>query len=202
MTSIGVYILKLFVDSDDNELCRLYKEKADEVNKYYWNKSIRNLDKYYDAGFDLYCPEGATVSYGNTLKINHKVKCSMAFVLDESADWGKETLIKLNNVSYYTYPRSSTGSKSPLRLANSVGIIDAGYRGHLISVFDHVKPNESEFVVEKYQRLMQICSPNMTYPLIVQIVSTEAELSGPTARGSGGFGSTGGTKCSTPATLQ
>ena len=191
MSRIGVYILKVFVDSDDAELKRLYNEKATEINKYYWNKSIKELDKYYDAGFDLYCPEGGSVSYGDSIKINHKVKCSMKFVLDESADWGKKTLVNLNNVSYYTYPRSSTGSKTPLRLANSVGIIDAGYRGHLISVFDHVKPKEDKFVIEKYQRLMQICSPNMTYPLIVELVETEEELSGPTIRGSGGFGSKG-----------
>jgi dUTP pyrophosphatase len=191
MSRIGVYILKVFVDSDDAELKRLYNEKATEINKYYWNKSIKELDKYYDAGFDLYCPEGGSVSYGDSIKINHKVKCSMKFVLDESADWGKKTLVNLNNVSYYTYPRSSTGSKTPLRLANSVGIIDAGYRGHLISVFDHVKPKEGEFVIEKYQRLMQICSHNMTYPLIVELVETEEELSGPTIRGSGGFGSKG-----------
>jgi dUTPase len=191
MSRIGVYILKVFVDSDDEELKRLYEEKADEINKYYWNKSIKELDKYYDAGFDLYCPESGSVCYGDSIKINHRVKCSMKFVLDESADFGKKTLIDLNNVSYYTYPRSSTGSKTPLRLANSVGIIDAGYRGHLISVFDHIKPNEGSFHIEKYQRLMQVCSPNMTYPLIVELVNSEEELSGPTARGSGGFGSKG-----------
>ena len=39
-------------------------------------------------------------------------------------------------VSYYLYPRSSVSTKTPLRLANSVGIIDSGYRGNIKAVFD------------------------------------------------------------------
>ena len=34
------------------------------------------------------------------------------------------------NIGYYLYPRSSI-SKTPLILANSVGIIDSGYRGNI-----------------------------------------------------------------------
>ena len=39
---------------------------------------------------------------------------------------------------YYLYPRSSTGSKTPLRLSNSIGVIDSGYRGNLIACFDNI----------------------------------------------------------------
>ena len=91
-------------------------------------------------------------------------------------------------VGYYLYPRSSTGTKTPLRLANSVGIIDSGYRGHIIAVFDNWK--EENYCIEPYQRMAQLCPPNLTYPMYVKIVESEEEL-GFTSRGTGGFGSTG-----------
>jgi dUTP pyrophosphatase len=92
------------------------------------------------------------------------------------------------SVGYYLYPRSSTGTKTPLRLANSVGIIDSGYRGNIISVFDNWK--NSTYVVEKYNRLVQICPPDLSYPMSVTMVENDDTL-GRTERGEGGFGSTG-----------
>jgi dUTP pyrophosphatase len=89
-------------------------------------------------------------------------------------------------VGYFLYPRSSTGTKTPLRLANSIGIIDSGYRGNYIAAFDNVRIES--FQIEQAQRLVQICSPNLTYPLRVELVE---ELDMDTVRGEGGFGSTG-----------
>ena len=82
-------------------------------------------------------------------------------------------------------PRSSTGSKTPLRLANSVGVIDAGYRGNIMGVFDCW----DDFQVDQYSRVAQLMSRS-DLPLQVKLVESEAEL-GDTSRGSGGFGSTG-----------
>jgi dUTP pyrophosphatase len=88
-------------------------------------------------------------------------------------------------VGYFLYPRSSTGTKTPLRLANSIGLIDAGYRGNYIAAFDNIRA--PDFKVERGQQLVQICPPNVTYPLRVELVSELDE----TVRGAGGFGSTG-----------
>ena len=88
-------------------------------------------------------------------------------------------------VGYFLYPRSSTGTKTPLRLANSIGIIDAGYRGNYIAAFDNIRTES--FKVERLQRLVQICPPNLTYPLRVELVEDLEQ----TIRGTGGFGSTG-----------
>ena len=96
------------------------------------------------------------------------------------------TFITEAPVGYFLYPRSSTGTKTPLRLANSVGVIDAGYRGNYIAAFDNIRA--AWFKVEKGQKLVQICAPNITYPLRVEIVK---ELDLITVRGAGGFGSTG-----------
>ena len=85
------------------------------------------------------------------------------------------------------YPRSSI-SKSPLRLANNVGIIDAGYRGHLIGMFDLPSGNTEH--IKKFDRYLQICAPGLV-PIIVEVVNQKEDLGEETERGDGGFGSTG-----------
>jgi dUTP pyrophosphatase len=100
---------------------------------------------------------------------------------------------------FYLYPRSSI-SKTRMRLANSVGIIDAGYRGDLIAAVDTIGLfgstdiwhiwKETLSPVKKYDRYFQVCAPDLS-PFLVHIVDTEEELSPPTTRGHGGFGSTG-----------
>jgi dUTPase len=100
---------------------------------------------------------------------------------------------------FYLYPRSSI-SKTRMRLANSVGIIDAGYRGDLIAAVDTIGLfgstdiwhtwKETLSPIKKYDRYFQVCAPDLS-PFLVHIVPTEAGLGTPTARGTGGFGSTG-----------
>ena len=45
-------------------------------------------------------------------------------------------------------------------MANNVGIIDSGYRGHLLAKLDCIQEKE-EAVIEKHSRLFQVCSPNL-----------------------------------------
>jgi dUTP pyrophosphatase len=81
-------------------------------------------------------------------------------------------------------PRSSTGFKTPLRLANSVGIIDSDYRGELGLIFTNT--NKESFQIKKGDRLAQgFLSP------IINIEIQEAQELSQTDRGSGGIGSTG-----------
>lgn len=197
------YLLKLFVDTD-LALASLYKQAAEKHNKgveaYLHEKQDQGQGQdqgqdqgqgqgqcqspvYVDAGFDLFCPEEIIMAGRQTWKVNHQVKTAMEFI--KGGEGEGEGL----PVGYYLYPRSSTGTKTPLRLANSVGIIDAGYRGHLIAVFDNWQ--DRNYVIELQQRLVQICPPNLTYPIYVKLVATEAELGLLTERGAGGFGSTG-----------
>jgi dUTP pyrophosphatase len=82
-------------------------------------------------------------------------------------------------------PRSSI-TKTPLRMANSRGIIDAGYRGELLIKCDA----HADFLLEKDKSYFQILSPDLA-PFRVQAVQSLEEL-GSSIRGAGGFGSTGG----------
>ena len=70
-------------------------------------------------------------------------------------------------------------------MTNSVGIIDSGYRGNLMSIFDA----SDDVNLKKGNRLTQICSPLLD-PFCVVVVDSMDEL-GQTQRGEGGFGSTG-----------
>jgi dUTP pyrophosphatase len=136
--------------------------------------TVYNNHQHYnpgDSGLDLFCPETITINPGETVKINLQIKCEAL-----SDD-------RQRNVSYYLYPRSSI-IKTPLRLSNSVGIIDAGYRGDIIAYVDNIK-NKS-YTISQGDRLFQICAGNLE-PIEFQLVN---DLSN-TQRGTSGFGSTG-----------
>lgn len=160
-------------------LHKLYKDAVDAHNT-----SI-DTSLYYDAGFNLICPADVEVQGLSTAKIDLGVRGAMDFVTKEFDVKANAEIKYTMPVGYFLYPRSSTGTKTPLRLANSVGIIDAGYRGNYIAAFDNIRP--VDFKVDKEQRLVQICPPNMTYSLRVELVDELDE----TERGVGGFGSTG-----------
>ena len=91
--------------------------------------------------------------------------------------------IQERSLSYMVLPRSSI-IKTPLRMSNSIGIMDAGYRGNFMVPIDNL--SDEEFVIEKHTRLFQVISSNLNN-IDVKIVN---KLSA-SQRGSGGFGSTG-----------
>lgn len=173
---------KLFIQSTNPELLNQYTSNLNESNSYDG-----------DSGIDLYTPEEVVFYPGETKMVDLQIRCQM---IDKSTN---------KDVSYYLYPRSSI-AKTPLRLANSVGIIDAGYRGNIIAALTYVpsleilkmvskgtfeKNLESKnvkFVLSAGTRVVQICSGDLSpikYEVKKEITQTE--------RGEGGFGSTGGT---------
>lgn len=171
--------LKLYID-DTNYLRQKYIDAALNHN----NKILNPNNLYLDAGFDLFNPKRRIFNMNQMNSVNkfdHNIVCSAQMITDSN---------KTYNTGYYMHPRSSI-SKTKLRLANATGIIDSGYRGHLIGMFDlnNLSENE-EYVVEEYDRLLQICAPGLV-PIVVEIVDTIEELGSETERGSGGFGSSG-----------
>jgi dUTPase len=179
MPSSTYYELKMYVPPTDPELVQLYVKAADKQNSLVDNCQVAESCKHYDAGFDLFTPQEGPYLY-NCVQVNHLVRCAMRFYSPECPEG--------RNVGYYLYCRSSTATKTTLRLANSVGIIDAGYRGDIIAVFDDLGVGMG--LIKQYQRLVQLCPPNLTYPFRVTLVDTLEDL-GETARGNNGFGSTG-----------
>ena len=167
-------ILYLSIADNDNELTDKYK---DHIN----NHNNININTYYpNAGFDVFFPNEVTISNsGKSQFVKMNIVCEMRIYNETKNDWVP--------VSYYSYPRSSI-AKTPLMLANSVGIIDSGYRGQLIGAFRNIDTNAEPYTVEKYNRLLQICAPDLR-PIYVVLVSSNFFEN--TQRGIGGFGSTG-----------
>lgn len=148
-------VLRLYVDP---ELLDFYQNKMKEHND-----SISG--SHPNSGFDLASP--VSVQASETFKLDFKVRGAM---YDNNMPIG-----------YYLYARSSI-AKTGLRLANSVGIIDSGYRGNIMAYFDVIKND----TIEVHQRLVQICAPDLG-PFKVELVDSLDD----TERGEGGFGSTG-----------
>ena len=123
-----------------------------------------------DSGLDLFCPETIIVKPGETKCIDLMIQCEG---ISEELQ---------QNVSFYLYPRSSI-FKTGVRMANSVGIIDAGYRGNIKVALDN--HTSEDYSIKSGDRLFQICGPQLEC-ITALIVNELSE----TDRGSGGFGST------------
>ncbi len=158
----------LRISTQDHNMHMYY---TDAIQKH--NTKLLGGASFVDAGFDVFSPNEYYIQSDKVFKIDFDVKCHAQMILDS----GKQF-----NTGFYMYPRSSL-SKTPLRLANSVGIIDAGYRGNLIGAFDGIGSGR----VDPGDRLVQICAPGLV-PIVVELVD---EIDANTERGTGGFGSTG-----------
>ena len=181
------YTFYIYIDSQSKELKDLYINAAHKHNLGVENylEALANfepcMEKYcFNAGFDLFCPEDTESIGAQKVVLDHKIKCCMR-VVGENEQF----------VSYYLYSRSSLPLRTPLRLANNVGIIDSGYRGNIKGVFDNIAGYDfMDYTIEFGTRLLQICPPNLEYPMKIKIVDDILYL-GETERGEGGFGSTG-----------
>lgn len=119
-----------------------------------------------NSGFDLYLPEMTVFPAGKVRYVDFGVQ-----------------MMATSESGYFFIPRSSI-SKTPLRLANSVGLIDPTYRGNLMAALENT--SSGDITIHAGTRLMQVCLPSLT-PFRVDWANHLPA----TARGAGGFGSTG-----------
>ena len=176
------YELLIFITNpEDTEIISKYKKKIESNN-------------FQDSGFDIFMPNDGAYYLSDTKNTMTTIDGARFLGLGLKCCMLKKDV----PCGFYLYPRSSI-SKTKMRLANSVGIIDAGYRGELIAAVDTIGVYGSNDIhhiwketlgwIRKYDRYFQICAPDLL-PFNVRIVDNEDEL-GATERGSGGFGSTG-----------
>lgn len=118
------------------------------------------------AGLDLYCPFHIKVPADS----QKKIPLGIAVEIPK----GHMGLL---------VPRSSM-SKTPLRCANSVGIIDADYRGELSIAYENISC--SDYTIFRGDRIAQL----IIIPIAIVDVE-EAQTLSETERGDGGYGSTG-----------
>lgn len=121
-----------------------------------------------DTGADLSALETVVVPAHS---IGNKIRTGIRIALPE-------------NWTAYIVPRSSIGAKTPLRLSNSIGVIDSDYRGELGILYDNI--SDSDYTINAGERIAQlIVMP--AYHFKAQVVDILPE----TERSEGGFGSTG-----------
>ena len=120
-----------------------------------------------DSGYDLYIADTEILPPNSTTLVDLRVRCQL-----------KGSQIH----GYYLMPRSSI-YKTPLRLANSIGLIDYNYRGTLKVALDN--RSSEPYEIKTGERLFQLVMPNAA-PFKVELGTVNQS----TDRGTGGFGST------------
>ena len=185
-----IYVHNSDIDKPNYDLKNMYEESSMRhnirVDKYLRDCGINLSNKgdidenkpinCYDSGFDLFCPHNIYCNNIYTHLLDHNISCAMTY--------------KGMYVGYYVYVRSSTPIKTPLRLANNVGIIDSGYRGNIKAYFDIID-RENNFKFEKGNRYTQLCPPDIGKPMKVIIADSMSMLGENSTRKTGGLGSTG-----------
>ena len=121
------------------------------------------------AGIDLYCStkEDIEIKPKETVKIDTNLKVQIP-------------------KGYFgaVYPRSSTGVKRKLMLANTIGVIDSDYRGEIMIYFYNY--GEETQIIKNGDRLAQlVIQPYQQFEIEKVDILDESD------RGEGGFGSTG-----------
>lgn len=121
-----------------------------------------------DAAADLYAMEDQVIpahSYSNKIRTGVRIQLPegwLAFIL----------------------PRSSIGAKTPLRLSNSVGLIDSGYRGELGILYDNTSDEDYKIVAGDRIAQLLVMPSYRFQPKVVDIL-TDSD------RGETGFGDSG-----------
>jgi len=122
-----------------------------------------------DAGYDLFAVESATLAPGE--------RASLGTGIAVAIPQGMAGLV---------LPRSGLALRHGIGLVNAPGLIDSGYRGELRVLLLNNDP-EAPFAVAPGDRIAQLVLVEVAAPEL-----EEAETLDETARGQGGFGSTGG----------
>ena len=149
---------------------KLLSEDKTYLKEYYSSNSVKG--SLYSSGLDLVCPKDLIIpkkSLGFKIKFNVACQINMHVAASQHG--------------YWLMPRSSI-SKTPLRMSNSLGLIDFDYTGEIMAKVDNL--SDEDYIVKKGSKLFQICMPHLK-PFTFNIVDELEE----TERGSGGFGSSG-----------
>ena len=158
----------------------LYICPTDELSRIRIETHLRT-HRYTDSGFDI--PIGA---YHVSISArSHSFPLGVRVAAVDSSG---------NPMPCLMLPRSSI-YKTRFRMANSIGLIDTGYRGEVQAKVDLINYDSDAHPFEDGEygtRLFQICQHNFLPWKHIIVVASLTEL--PTfsdSRGEGGFGSTG-----------
>ena len=121
-----------------------------------------------DAGLDLYAAEAARLEPGQRASVG----TGIAVAIPD----GHAGLV---------LPRSGLAARHGIALVNAPGLIDAGYRGEIRVLLLNTDATDA-FDIEPGDRIAQLMIAPFAAPDLVELESLDE-----TARGAGGFGSSG-----------
>lgn len=173
---------------------KILPEQADNIAlRTYYEEKVNKISYKGDCGVDVMVPSDINCQANTVTFVNMGIACRFEPDEDRSSEPSSRP--------FMLAPRSSI-TKTPLMLANSVGIFDPEYRGAVIGAFrcfederfESTYPRVTEdgdvikgyFSIKKGERLVQIVAFDGK-PIKVILVE-ELDV---TTRGSNGFGSTG-----------
>lgn len=137
---------KVLVDTISNKMFNIFEEAVAKYHSYSIKlpmtvdegAKVPTFAHETDAAADLYAMEDQVIdahTYGNKIHTGVKIQLPegwLAMIL----------------------PRSSMGTKTPLRLSNSVGLIDSGYRGELGVLYDNT--SDMDYRISAGDRIAQL----------------------------------------------
>lgn len=131
--------------------------------------------RYTDSGFDIPCLETTVLSTNqHTFELGIQIAA---------------TDMEENPLPCLLLPRSSISS-TPFRLTNSIGLIDAGYRGEVKAKVDNI--TNEHYEIKQGTRIFQLCQHScLPWEKFILVDSLDELPKALDNRGSGGFGSTG-----------
>jgi len=158
-------------------------EKLETNNYLYLDVKVQNTELFpirahkTDAGLDLKAKEDYILSYNQRVLVGT----------------GVQVRIPKGYVGLL-FPRSSL-SKKGIIMTNSVGVIDSDYRGEIMASLSYIRTDISHVMVpnaliEKFERIVQLVIVPISLVEPRVWLGHEEEWTD-TARGHGGFGSTG-----------
>jgi dUTP pyrophosphatase len=121
-----------------------------------------------DAGLDLRAAEDVTLKPGERASVGTGIAIALP-----------------SGTAGFVVPRSGLAIKHGLSIPNAPGLIDEGYRGEVRVLLVNLDLHEA-IEIRRGDRIAQLVVQRVESPDVVEV----AELP-PTARGEGGFGSTG-----------
>ena len=119
-------------------------------------------------GFDIYVPQTTVIpanSFSNMVDLGIAVELEPGYAM-------------------FLLPRSSMGTKTPIRLSNGVALVDSDFRGGIKAFFDNL--SDEDYVINTGERVVQ----GVVVP-IQKVEFVEVNELGTTSRDINGYGSTG-----------
>lgn len=141
-----------------------------KIKKVRKNAKIPTRATEGSAGFDLYAciDEPISLKKGDTAII----PTGIAIGLDDP------------HFAAFIHSRSGLAIKRGIGLLNSVGVIDSDYRGEICVGI--IKQTEEPYTIQPFERIAQMVIKPVELPELIEVDDLDD-----TARGAGGFGSTG-----------